>query len=132
MTTDPNSRKSHFVLSGVTETESFISRGMGRRPVVPDRDRNQHSLELRGQLSEVETYSEVAVASQLQAGMEDGLGISLEFESFPGVELAFESLARENSGMSYSTSSIAEWMTILKLLRRQCLYRTENSVISRD
>ena len=31
--------------------------------------------------------------------MEDGLGIRIEFESFPDVKLAFESLARERSGI---------------------------------
>ena len=31
--------------------------------------------------------------------MEDGLGLRLEFESFPEVEMAFESLARERSGI---------------------------------
>ena len=31
--------------------------------------------------------------------MEDGLGLQVEFESFPGIELAFESLARERSGI---------------------------------
>ena len=31
--------------------------------------------------------------------MEDGLGLQVEFESFPNIELAFESLARERSGI---------------------------------
>ena len=31
--------------------------------------------------------------------MDEGLGLQIEFESFPGVELAFESLARERSGI---------------------------------
>ena len=31
--------------------------------------------------------------------MEDGLGPQVEFESFPDIELAFESLARERSGI---------------------------------
>ena len=31
--------------------------------------------------------------------MEEGLGLQVEFESFPDVELAFESLARENQGI---------------------------------
>ena len=31
--------------------------------------------------------------------MEEGLGLQVEFESFPDVELAFESLARERSGI---------------------------------
>ena len=38
----------------------------------------------------------------MNAGMEDGLGIQVEFESFPGIELAFESLARERQGIELS------------------------------
>ena len=34
--------------------------------------------------------------------MEDGPGLQVEFESFPDVELAFESLARERSGIELS------------------------------
>ena len=33
------------------------------------------------------------------AGMEEGLGLQVEFESFPDIELAFESLAREHWGL---------------------------------
>ena len=36
---------------------------------------------------------------KVAAGMEEGLGLQIEFESFPDVELAFESLARERSGI---------------------------------
>ena len=34
--------------------------------------------------------------------MGEGLGLQVEFESFPGIELAFESLARERSGIELS------------------------------
>ena len=37
--------------------------------------------------------------AQTDAGMEEGLGLQVEFESFPELELAFESLARENRGI---------------------------------
>ncbi|SFL37114.1 Subtilase family protein [Nitrosomonas aestuarii] len=40
-----------------------------------------------------------AVEQQHQAGLDDGLGLQIEFESFPDIELAFESLARERSGI---------------------------------
>ena len=33
------------------------------------------------------------------AGLEEGLGLQVEFESFPDIELAFESLARERQGI---------------------------------
>ena len=37
--------------------------------------------------------------AQQAAGIEEGLGLQVEFESFPDIELAFESLARERSGI---------------------------------
>ncbi|WP_305801374.1 S8 family peptidase [Thiolapillus sp.] len=40
-----------------------------------------------------------ARARQEDAGMEDGFGLQVEFESFPEIELAFESLAKERSGI---------------------------------
>ena len=43
--------------------------------------------------------AEFARETQQAAGMEDGLGLQVEFESFPDIELAFESLARERSGI---------------------------------
>jgi hypothetical protein len=37
--------------------------------------------------------------AQLDAGLEAGIGLQIEFESFPDIELAFESLGREKSGI---------------------------------
>ena len=99
MTTENENRNRHFLLSGVTETEPFRSRGMVPRPEVPERDRQQHSSALRGQLAEVQSSSDAYVTTQRDSGMAEGLGIQVEFESFPGIDLAFESLARENSGI---------------------------------
>ena len=90
----------HFILEGVTETEPFLSpqRG-GRRPTVPVRSRAEHGAMLRQQLDELRSSAETAAQAQSDAGMELGLGIQVEFESFSDVELAFESLARERSGI---------------------------------
>ena len=99
MTTDQDNRNRHFLLKGVTQTEPFRSGGMARRPDVPERGRKQHSTALRGQLAEVQTSAESAAAAQRDSGMSEGFGIQVEFESFPGIDLAFESLARENSGI---------------------------------
>ena len=90
----------HFILESVTETEPFLSpqRG-GGRPTVPVRSRAEHGAMLRQQVDELRLSAETAVQVQSDAGMEAGLGIQAEFESFPGVELAFESLARERSGI---------------------------------
>ena len=50
-------------------------------------------------MNEVRTAAESARQAQQEAGMEESLGIQVEFESFPDIELAFESLARERSGI---------------------------------
>ena len=99
MTTDPEARKRHFFLTGVTETEPYSSRGFGRRPEVAPQDRILHSSGLRQQLAQVQVVADNVALTQRDAGMADGVGISVEFQSFPGIELAFESLARENSGI---------------------------------
>ena len=72
---------------------------MGSKRDVPARNRQQHGSNLREQLAQIWESSDSAVAMQRSAGMSEGLGISVEFESFPGIDLAFESLAREKSGI---------------------------------
>ena len=91
----------HFILEGVTETEAYRypGGGGGDRLHIPERDRPSHAAALRGQLNEVRATAENAAAAQRQAGMEDGLGLQVEFESFPELELAFQSLAREKQGI---------------------------------
>ena len=92
-------RNRHFILEGVTETEPYRSQGGGRRPEPPERDRARHGAALQRQLGELRAEVESAREAQQAAGMEEGLDLQVEFESFPGIELAFESLARERSGI---------------------------------
>ena len=92
-------RNRHFILEGVTETEPYRSRGGGRRPEPPERDRARHGAALQRQIGELRAEAESAREAQQAAGMEEGLGLQIEFESFPEIELAFESLARERSGI---------------------------------
>ena len=92
-------RHRHFILEGVTETETYRSRGGGRRPEPPVRDRAQHGGTLRRQMEQIRTAADAAREARQEAGMEEGIGLQVEFESFPDVELAFESLARERSGI---------------------------------
>ena len=89
----------HFILSDTAETQAYRSRGGGDRPEIPERNRAQHARKLQGQMNEVRTAAESARQAQQEAGMEESLGIQVEFESFPDIELAFESLARERSGI---------------------------------
>ena len=99
MTTNQEARNRHFVLRRVAETEPFSSRGMGSPTEVPVRGRQEHSRRLRDQLDIVVSAAETAATSQRLAGLTDGLGLSVEFESFPDVELVFERLAREHLGI---------------------------------
>lgn len=95
-------RHRHFILEGVTETEPYRSRGGGGRPPVPARDRARHGEALRRQIDELRSEAEAARDAQQAAGIEEGLGLQVEFRSFPDVELAFESLARERQGIELS------------------------------
>lgn len=101
MTNPTDGRNRHFVLKDVTETEAYQypGGGGGGGANIPKRDRFQHAASLRGQLDEVRGHAATAAKVQRNAGMEEGLGLQVEFESFPDVELAFESLARENQGI---------------------------------
>ena len=93
-------RSRHFVLEGFTETEPYrSSQQRGPRSVVPERDRASHGGALQGQIDALRVQANAARDAQEAAGMEEGLGLQVEFESFPEIELAFESLAREPSGI---------------------------------
>ena len=100
MTNRNEERHRHFIIEGVTETEAYRSPQQGgSRLNIPEQDRGQQGTALRQQIAELRLITDVARDAQLAAGMEDGLGLQVEFESFPGIELAFERLARERSGI---------------------------------
>ena len=94
-------RSPHFIIEGFTETERYRSRQQGgRRPFVPERDRASHGGALQGQVDALRVQAAPARVAQEAAGLDDSLlGLQVEFESLPGIELAFDSLARERSGI---------------------------------
>ena len=93
-------RHRHFILEGVTETEAYRRPGGGgQRISVPEQDRTKHGGALLGQIGECQDAADAAREVQQSVGFEEGLGLQVEFESFPDVELAFESLARERQGI---------------------------------
>jgi hypothetical protein len=97
---DQERRFPHFVLEGVTETEAFRSPQQGGGPTnIPPQNRRTHGNSLKRQLRALRRTMDEARQAQLNAGLEAGIGLQIEFESFPDVELAFESLARERSGI---------------------------------
>ena len=89
----------HFILDGVTTTELFSRSGGGSTPSVPRRNRRSHAFALRRQLAELHAAADDAKAAQAEAGLVDGIGIQVEFRSFPSVGLLAERLARESRGI---------------------------------
>ena len=99
MANDRHPHKRHFILKNTGAVERFQLRGGGGSQGTPARDRRQHGGLLRQQLMALRPEIEQARAQQASAGMDEGFGLQVEFESFPDIELAFESLARERSGI---------------------------------
>lgn len=100
MMDERNEMKRHFILEGVTTPERFRSPQQGReRSRVPERDRYLHGMTLLGQVEALKPEMTKAREAQEHAGLEDGFGLQVEFESFPDIELAFESLSRERLGI---------------------------------
>ena len=94
-------RSRHFILKGFTKAEPYRlpPSPPQERPVVPERNRASHAGALQEQLGALRADAGAAREAQQAAGMEERLGLQVEFESFPNIELAFESLARERSGI---------------------------------
>ena len=100
MANGTDQRSWHFLIQGFTETEAYRSPQQGgSSSVVRERDRAGHGGALRRQIEALRVQADAAREAQLADGMDEGLGLQVEFESFPEIELAFESLARERSGI---------------------------------
>jgi len=90
----------HIVLQNNGSTEKFISPPSGGGGIsIPERDRQIHGSALLTQVKQLEITLTQATQVQRDAGIDEGFGLQIEFESFPDIELAFESLAREHSGI---------------------------------
>jgi hypothetical protein len=98
---DQNNRKNHhLILEGFTVAERFQSPPSRRNPKpIPEQNRSTHGAALLGQVEELKPKLAAARQAQEEAGLESGFGLRVEFESFPDVPLAFESLARERQGI---------------------------------
>ena len=95
MVVEGRNLRPHIYVGSIGTTEPFTSpaAGGGRRVEIPIRDRRQHGRSLHDQLENlIETQSVVADAAA-QFETESPIGVQVAFESFPGVELAVESLA---------------------------------------
>jgi len=97
MPNQPQSKRPHFVLSDTSETKEFTAHtpGGGNKPHAPELIRAQHGASLQSQLNALKPIAERAVAIQREMGLEGGVGLQIEFQSQPGIALAFESLAND-------------------------------------
>lgn len=96
--TDQNEKKRHFILDRFTNTERYIPpRPPIQRNPIPEQDRRHHGTALLRQVELLKPEFQRARQAQENAGYEGGFGLQVEFESFPDIELAFESLSREGS-----------------------------------
>lgn len=99
MAEDGNQHKLHFILENTVTAESFRPRSGGGSAEVPSRNRRQHGGQLLQQIGALRLEIEQARSQQESAGLDEGFGLQVEFESFTDVELAFKSLAKERSGI---------------------------------
>lgn len=90
-------KRPHLVLHNTSEAVAFTahSPGGGSSPPLPVRDRQTHGQALQGQLQALKPLMAQATQAQRESGMESGLGLQVEFEGQPDVELAFQSLGNE-------------------------------------
>ncbi len=87
----------HFFLGATGQKEQFTSRslGGGSKVAIPELDRQSHGNKLLGELNEVKQISQDQ-AEQINIDDISGpIGIQVEFDGLPDVELAFQSLANE-------------------------------------
>jgi hypothetical protein len=100
MPVDPKRTHPHLVVSAPAKSFEFRSpiSGGGKFNLAP-RDRLVHASRLEQQLREAAQASDTAVAAQKNAGIEDGFGITLQFDGSPNFDLKFESLNVSGSGI---------------------------------
>lgn len=100
MENQTDNKRRHFILDGVSEPERFSQpKQKIKQTLVPERDRRLHGTALFDQIEALKPMMENARSAQENVGFEGGFGLQVEFESFPDIELAFEKLAQERSGI---------------------------------
>jgi hypothetical protein len=101
MSDSPRETLPHIILSNTSTTERFsaIAAGGGRPPALPQLDRAIHGQGLLNRIETLKGFADEAKQAQQEAGMEAGFGLQIQFRSFPDFKLAFESLARDRSGI---------------------------------
>jgi hypothetical protein len=88
-------RKPHIYLGPTGRAEPYTSPSTGRRPKpdIPPRNRQEHGSNLFSHLRRVQEQQDTLLQEAGTYELASRLGIQVEFESFPGIEMAVESLA---------------------------------------
>jgi len=86
--------KPHFILNSIATTQNFTTPSRKIPPIIiPKQARHAHSGKLRGDLATVSTQLDRLKQNATNIPLQMGVGIQVEFESFPDIKLAVESLA---------------------------------------
>ncbi|MGI3080599.1 S8 family peptidase [Vibrio alginolyticus] len=93
--------KPHFFFNSSGSSHEFTSptRGGGSKIVIPAKNRASHSSKLRQEIQNVATELTDLKQSIPVSELTMGVGIQVEFESFPDVEMAVQSLANDPQGI---------------------------------
>lgn len=87
----------HIYLGATGKAESYTSMATVRKPPIPAQNRPQHGGALQEQLTTVAREQDRLVQEAATRNLESAIGIQVEFESYPGVDLAVASLANAAS-----------------------------------
>src|SRR4051812_45930157 len=99
MPTRDDSKNQHLFPAGTARSEAFqLPPPNIDAPDIPARNRIRHARDLSTQMATVRDDLTVTREEQ-QLAADEAIGIQVEFESFPDVSMAFESLSRENQGI---------------------------------
>ena len=100
MSEQEREHRNHIIYSGQAESEPFrYPGGGGASNTIPHQNRQEHGALLLRQVRDIAPKFEEVRDAIEEAGFDDIVGLQVEFESFPDMELAFESLAIERSGI---------------------------------
>jgi hypothetical protein len=90
-------KRPHLILSETSESRSFTTHKSNRdnKVVIPELVRNQHGNSLLAQIEIIKPISQQALELQKELGLESGLGLQIQFQNQPEVQLAFESLGND-------------------------------------
>jgi hypothetical protein len=88
--------KPHFFLNSIAIAHNFITHRI-QIPTknIPKQNRQRHSGKLRGDLATISTEFNSLKEDAKELPLQMGIGIQVEFESFPDIEMAIGSLANE-------------------------------------